>query len=103
MTRLLASERVAALANLFEHVAIADLGFNHFDTSGLHCQLEPEVAHHGGDQGVAGEVSALLETQGHDCHDLVAIDNFAGVIDGEAAVCVAIVCDAEVGVVLEHC
>ena len=103
MSRLLASERVAALANLLEHVAVSNLGFNHFDTSGLHCQLEPEVAHHRGDQGVAGQVAALFEAQGHDCHDLVAIDNLAGVIDGEATVCVAIVCDAEVGVVLEHC
>ena len=48
MARLLAAESVAALANLLENVAVAHLSLNHFDAGILHCNLQTEVAHHGG-------------------------------------------------------
>ena len=39
----------------------------------LHRELQAEVAHHRGDQGVVGEVAALVHREREDRHDLVAV------------------------------
>ena len=48
------------------------------------------------------ELAALLEVQGQDRHDLVAVDDLARRVDGEAAVGVAVEGHADVGAVLAH-
>ena len=53
---LLAAEREAAGAQLLEHVAVADRGGAHRDPRVAHGQVQPEVAHHGGDERVVGEL-----------------------------------------------
>ena len=47
-------------------------------------------------------VAALVEVDGEHRHQLVAVDGRAGVVDGEAAVGVAVEGEAGVGAVLEH-
>ena len=102
MARLLAAERVAALANLLENIAVAHFGLNHLDAGLLHCNFQTEVAHDGGNESVACEVTTFFQTERHDGHDLVAVDNFAGVVYGKASICIAIVRDAEICVVFKH-
>ena len=102
MARLLAAESVAALANLLENIAVPNLGLNHLDAGLLHCNFQTEVAHDGGNQSVASEVTALFQTERHDGHDLVPVDDFASVVNGKAPIRVAIVRNAEVCVVLKH-
>ena len=46
-------------------------------------------------------MTALFQTDRHDGHDFVAVDNFAGVINGKATVGIAIVGDSKICVVLE--
>ena len=58
-------------------------------------QQQAEVAHHGGHEGVLGQHAALAHGQGEDGHDLVAVDDLAGRVDGQAAVGVAVVGDAQ--------
>ena len=65
--------------------------------------LQPEVRHHGGDEGVASQLAALLHRKGKDGHDLVTIDNRTGGINCKATVGIAIVCNAQVSAMLEHC
>ena len=63
--------------------------------------LKPEVGHHGRDDGVVAQRARLPHGQREDGQDLVAVDDGAGGVDGEAAVGVAVVGDAEVGAVLD--
>ncbi len=63
--------------------------------------MQPEIAHHGGDQRVAGQLAGLLHGQREDHHDRVAVDNLTGGIDGQAPVGIAVVGQAEVGAVVQ--
>ena len=94
MARLLAAEGVSALANRIEHVAVADLGLDHFDVVFGHRDAQPEVAHHGCHEGVASEFARLLHSNSKDGHDLVTIHDGARVVDREATVGVAVVGDS---------
>ena len=51
---LLAAERVAVALHRLQHVAVADRGLHQVDALALHRQLEAEVGHDGGDDGVLG-------------------------------------------------
>ena len=63
---LLAAERVPAGAHLLEDVAVADRGLPHRDALALHRLEQPEVAHHGGDEGVVGQHGPLPHRDGED-------------------------------------
>ena len=67
-----------------------------------HGLVEADVRHHGADDGVVGQLAAVVE-QGHgqDRQDRVAVDVGAVGGDGQTAVGVAVVRDAQVGPVLE--
>ncbi len=65
-----------------------------------HRAPQAEVAHHRRDQRAVDEHAALGHREREDRHDLVAVDDAAEVVDGEAAVGVAVVGDAEVGAVV---
>ena len=72
----------------------------HLDAGVAHRVVEAEVAHHGGHDGVVAQLAALVQRERADGQDLVAVDDLAGRVDGQAAVGVAVVRDAEVGAVL---
>src|SRR6185369_15333135 len=59
--------------------------------------VEAEVAHDGGDDGVLGQRAALVQRQRADGQDRVAVHELALGGDGQAAVGVPVVGDAEVG------
>jgi hypothetical protein len=91
---LLAAQREPAAAHLLEHVAVADSGGDRADAALPHRQLQAQVAHHGDDERVVGQVAALGERQREDRHHVVAVHHPAGVVDREAAVGVAVQGDA---------
>ena len=62
-------------AQLLQHVAVADRGGAHGDPRLAHRQVQPEVAHHRGDEGVVGELARVAHGQREDRHDLVAVDD----------------------------
>ena len=68
---LLPSEGEAVGAHRLQHVAVTDLGLVDADVVFGECQFQPEVAHHGDDDGVGGQPVVLLQGQGEDCEDLV--------------------------------
>ena len=102
VTTLFATERVAIGTNLFEHVTIANIGFQHGDAGLFHGNLQPEVAHYGGHQSIACEFTASFHAERQNRHDLVAVDDGSGVVNHEAAVGIAVVSNAGIGLVLEH-
>ncbi len=97
VTGLLAAERVAALVHVLEHVAVSDSGLSDGDPVLAHRDMQTEVAHHRRDEGVVGEVTALLHGHREDGHDLVTVDVVSLGIHREAPVGVAVVSDADVG------
>ena len=99
VARLLAAQREAGGPHRLEDVAVADLGLVHVQARGRHGLDEAEVAHHGGDHGVAGQGAALGHRQRQHGEDLVAVDDLPRVVDGQAAVGVAVEGDAGVGAV----
>jgi hypothetical protein len=78
---LLAAEVVAAPLHLLEHVAVADLGLHDADAEVAHRELEPEVAHVGGDERAVGEPALLGELAGGDREERVAVDELAALVD----------------------
>ena len=98
---LLAAERVAADPHRLEHVAVADLGLPDAEPGRLHRLDEAEVAHHRGHDGVVDEPAGLGHPERQDREELVAVDVVALVVDGQAAVGVAVEGDAGVGAVLD--
>ena len=99
MSGLLAAEGVATLTNLLEHVAVANFGFDHFDTGLLHRNTKTKVAHHGCNQCVACQIAAVFGSQRQNCHDLIAIDNCAGVINSKGSIGIAVVGDSHISLV----
>ncbi len=99
---LLTAQRVVVAVHLFEHVAVADRGLDHADPVLAHREFEAQVAHHRGDEGVLAELAALFHAEREDRHDLVAVDDIAVRVDGEAAVGVSVVGDTHIGAGFEH-
>ena len=94
VARLLAAERPAALAQLVEHVAVADLGHRDLDPGLLHRLVEAVVAHHG-DGDAAAELAAARHPARRQGDQLVAVVRAAGAVDGEHAVAVAVEGEAD--------
>ncbi len=93
---LLTADRPLTAQQLLDHAAIADLGRRDLDPGLLHRLVEAVVGHHR-DRGAAGELADLLQVQGGDRDDLVAVDLAALGVDGEDPVAVAVVGEAELG------
>jgi hypothetical protein len=87
---LLAAEGPAALAQLLEHVAVADPGDGTSMPAVPHGLLEAVVGHDGDRDPVD------LEMGGRERYQLVAVDDGAGAVDREHAVAVAVEGEAEV-------
>ncbi len=94
---LLPAERVPVGDHPFEHVAVADGGLHGLDAVLLHRLCQPQVRHDGCDEGVPAQLAELLEPDGQDAHDLVAVDDASQGVHGQAAVGVAVECHAQVG------
>ncbi len=94
---LLAAERVAALVHRLEHVAVADGGLEHADALPAIARCRPRLLMTVATRVSSLRLTALLHRHGDDRHDLVAVDDLAGGVHGEAAVGVAVVGDADVG------
>ena len=94
VARLLAAERPAALAQLVEHVAVADAGHGDLDPGLLHRLVEAVVAHHGD-----GDAAGQLAAPGHPARDqgdqLVAVVAATAAVDGEDAIAVAVEGEAD--------
>src|SRR5215218_1417840 len=94
---LLAAQGVAAGAHGLEDVAVADGGLGDGDAVAVHGLAGAEVGHDGGDDRVGGEVAAVAGVQGADGQDDVAVDQGAVLVDGQEAVGVAVVGQADAG------
>ncbi len=97
MAGLLAAERGAGVAHLFEDVLVADGGAEHADAGAGEGGFEAHVGHGGGDDEVVGQLAAGLEVAGAGEHDGVAVDDVAVLVGEEGAVGVAVEGDAEGG------
>ena len=95
--RLLAAEAEVALLQHVEHVAVADRGLDHRDAVRLERPAQPEVRHHGGDDRVAAQQLAVVQVDGGDRQDLVAVDEDAALVDRDHAVGVAVEREPGVG------
>ena len=103
MSRLFTTERESAGTELLEDVTVTDSGGTHGDPGIGHRQMQPEVAHHRGDERVVLEAAGIFHGTGQNGHDGVAVDDLSRGIDGEAAVRVAVVSESEVGSVFQNC
>ena len=99
MAALFAAHRVAALVEGLEDVAVADRRLDDMDALALHGQAEAEVGHHGGDDRVFAQGAATMQIGGTDGHDVVAVDDASGVVDGQQAVGVAVERQSEIGAI----
>ena len=97
VARLLAAERVAALGQRLEHVAVAHVGLDHLDAVLGHGQAEPEVRHHGDHDGVAVKLSPGPPVERAHRHDLVAVHQRAGVVDGQHPVGITVEGETDIG------
>ena len=97
VTALLAAHRVAALVERFEHVAVTDRRLDDTDPLALHGEAEAEVGHHRGDDRRIAKGAAAMQVGGADRHDVIAVDDTAGVVDGEQPIGVAVEGEPEVG------
>ena len=79
---LLAAEPPVALEQLLDHVAVAHLGLDDLDPGLLHRVHEPEVGHHRHGHA-ALELAALLEVQGDQGDQVVAVVQPPLAVDGE--------------------
>ena len=94
---LLAAERQTAVGQRLQHVAVADGHLEHLDAVLGHPEPEPEVGHHGDDDGVLGQATVGVAVDGADPDDLVAVDEPAGRVDGQHPVGVAVEGEPDVG------
>jgi hypothetical protein len=70
------------------------LSLHHANSGIPHRQPKAYIGHHGHDDGAVGELTLVGEIEGEHGQDLVAVDQPAEMIDGHAAVTVAIIGDA---------
>ena len=97
VARLLAAEREVAPLELVEHVPVADGHLDELDVVAVEATPQPEVRHHGRDDGVAAQLVALLQVERAHRHDLVAVDEAAALVDRDDAVAVAVERESGVG------
>jgi hypothetical protein len=100
MSGLLTAEGVPADLHVLQHIAVAHPGLADHDPLAVHGLQHPQVAHHRGYQGVLRERAAFPQGQREDAHDLVAVDDVASPVHGQAPVGVAVVGDAQLGAIL---
>src|SRR5699024_8669358 len=98
----LATDIGAAGHQALKHVAIADPGALEGQIIGLECQLQTQVAHLSADHR-QGELALFVAIHGNGIKQLIAIDKPTGMIDHDAAIAIAIQCNANVGLLGHDC
>ena len=102
MAGLLAADHVPAVLHGLEHVAVTDRRLDDGDAFALHGDPEAEVGHDRRHDRSVCQVTTVVERQGEDREDLVAVHHLSRRIDGEAPVGVTVVGDPDVRAVLDH-
>ena len=90
MAGLLTADTVVMAEHLLQHVAVAHGGADQVDPLVPAELMEAQVAHDGGHDGIADQLTPALQVRAADGHDLVAVDDSAGLVHQEAAVGVAV-------------
>ncbi len=93
---LLAAEAGAREEHRVEDVAVAHVVSHHAATGRLDDRGQAAVGEDADDDGLLGKRAAVEPIEGDDAQQLVAIDDRAALIDGDAAVGVAIEAEADV-------
>ena len=96
MAGLLAAQHRTRLEHALEHMSVAHCGLLDLDAAVLHGALEPEIAHHGRNHAVAGELPTRGEVGSADGLDHVAVDRVAVGVDGQQPVRIAVVRETHV-------
>ena len=97
MAGLLAAQHGADAQHVFQDVAVSHLGGHHVDARLAHRVVEPEVRHHGRDDGVARQAPGVAERNRVGRQDLIAVYDGAVGVGEQRTVGVAVVGDAGVG------
>ena len=85
------------------HVAVTYRGSLQPDTCLSQTDLQPQVAHHGGDHRIPGQRLGGLHLPGQDGQGTIAIHEAPPLIHEDHAVTIAVEGDAQVGSLLDHC
>ena len=102
MARLLATQRQTAVEHFLHHVLVADRAAHEIDSERLQRELETDVAHHGGDDGVAFQASFALQLSAAHQQHRVAVDDLTAMVDEDRAIAVAVERDAHLAAALRH-
>ena len=102
MSRRLAADVEAALAHVFEHVAVADRSARQRQPDTREVALQPEIGHDGGDDPGLAQPAVAHPAFGHHRQQLVAVDQMAFFVDEDDAVAVAVERDADIRAHFAH-
>ena len=102
MTRLFAAHVVAVLAHVLDDVAIAYGSAGETQSEPPQVTLQSQIGHHRCNHTACSELAAPMPTLRDHCHDLIAVDDAALLVDDHHAVGIAIERDANVGAHLTH-
>ena len=101
MSALLAAQTAAVGHHVLVDVLVAHGGLGVADVQLVEGLVQAEVAHDGGDHGVAQELAPLLQVPAVDVEDVVAGDDVALLVHAHAPVRVAVVGKAHVQTVVD--
>ncbi len=100
MSGLFSTEIEPALPHCVHDVAVADVAAQQLTAIRFDRALEAEVAHDRSDEGASPKALGAKHARRAQCHDHVAVDLIAFLVDHDDAVGVAVEGDAEVGAAL---
>ena len=90
VARLLAAQRQAALQHLLHYVLVADRRADQIDAAIAERKFQPDVAHHRGDDRLAGQLAFLEQMIRREQQHGVAVHGLAVAIDEQRAIAVAV-------------
>ncbi len=102
MPGLLAAHGKPAPDHLFHHVLVADRASHEVDPRVAQRDLEPDIAHDGGDERVALEPPLRFHVAGANQHHRIAVDDATFVIHEDGAVTIAVEGNTHAMAVLAH-
>src|SRR5690625_1942922 len=93
--------QVEAVAHHFsQHVAVPHIGGHDVDAGFFHRAQQAQIAHRGRDERVVAQITLRLKGDGQNPQDLVAVHNFAVLVNRETPIGVPIEGDARIRLVL---
>ena len=103
MSRLLAADVVAALLHLFQNISVADLGGGCNYAVFLSELEKAQVGHYCDHAAIALQCALFLHELREDSQQLIAVDEFAVLVNCQASVCVTVKGKSHIALVLDHC